>query len=355
MGVKFLEKSRRKQFGPDGRGLRCVVVAVEQKKKSHLLRATHRLPPYLLVRVPGLKKRQRVLLDVHAVGRRVRHQQMAGPPWPTAGKLRPGYRMSCGRQSPAAYYQPFADGEAELGTVGAVIRTLPDNRYYAITAAHVIIDVGDGKIDLRLTDHAIGAVGPDWVTVAADKFIPASNILAGQYVYDTAALEVPQGFYNDGTAFSFLDPQPSWPNNFQGKFATSDDVDHAVLGQGMDGFVWVQRGGAYASLLPINLIHVTTHFDTEVETWSGGVKPIRYGPLYNYDFTNGWTEGGDSGAPVFIYAKDNPTEVRFLGFHFIANEKEQKWWAVCAENFLARNFGVLNRDFVFAGFDQSVG
>jgi hypothetical protein len=312
----------------DYRGGLCIKVSVVKKMKTAEIRPADRIPGSITVSVPGSKRRARIPIDVVEIGSA--KQAEAERPWPSAGALRVGRLFSFGRQTAPAGSTPFADGDAVLGTTGALLRA--GQSWFATSAGHVFTETCKDKYDRPEGVRAVGCQDRSWERVQGADFSPAT-IKLGTRISDVMIFAVPAALRPDGGR--------GWPPGFAGKIATTKDIEAALDATTTTGFVWVERGAGIPTRIPIDLQEGLQHFKPLVRCGNQQVE-FAYVFTWRCRFTEAAnTLGGDSGAPVFL---DAP-EPRLLGFHFL--EAGEYSYAMDALLFFRQYVGEPGTDFDF--------
>ncbi len=336
LGRKYYESEERGGTRPHSTLGLCVAIWVKEKVNTTELPQNERIPKYLMVKVRGHERPVRVMTDVVVVGdnniNNDNDGEEAGDNWPTAGDVRPGARHSCSLARIGSRRGRFADGDAKLGTTGALIKIGTDA--YGTTAAHTVISVSKGEHNAPSHPRGFGVKGKDWIRIQPSAFFPGT-IRVGPHIRDALLFLVPNSFTAAG--------DDVWPPDFHGRLATDEDITATLDTDDLSGFVWVERNGE--------------RIKRPCSVWqgSGSVRRrttralLQYSFVWMYRFRSDGdqhrTKGGDSGAGVFIRAA-NGSEDRLLGLHFF--RKNDVAYAVDAENFLRSTAGVPGIDFTFA-------
>ncbi|MFO0795450.1 MAG: hypothetical protein U0586_15465 [Candidatus Brocadiaceae bacterium] len=334
IGRKFKEKEGCYAPLSNAAGGLCIKVFVRKKRNFDTLTRKERIPQYMVVRVPG-KGRVRVLLDVVEVGQ-PSLSATSTPNWPTADRIDVGRRFGFGRSTVSENRGTFRDGEKiMIGTVGSLLVMDSGRTHWATSAGHVFIDVSNGDYNSPDGDHALGFHEKQWFKISSDSFLP-TNIMKNRHITDAMLFKIPGEFVSERIL---------WPHGFNGKIATSEDIDAAIRDENTNGLLWVERNGS-AQCLDIDLMVPVDFFSPLVG--SG----MNYGFVWQYRYMGDEeTIEGDSGSPVFINsAKGNG--VRLLGFHFMHNLDLHHGYAVDANSFFLRLSYIPGRDFIFKGFEN---
>jgi len=340
IGRRFHESANGYSPQRDAHDGLCLKIFVERKRDAVPRR--ERIPKWLVVSVPGRRKRVRVDVDVVAAGdpsrRREPARQDAGRAWPHHGLIDPGHLFAFGRAPAAQTPSPFRPSDAELGTTGALLRFV-DGSKWAVSAGHVFTSPCDDRYGAPTTPRALGVRDATWDTTAADGFYPPT-ILGSIGIRDLMLFPVPPQFLPaDGAA--------TWPDGFDGTLATQADIERAILDERPTAFLWVDRYGARPRALPVDLEAAIPVFEARVKC-SGATRSFTYVTTWPLRFLPGaeTTIGGDSGAPVFLWGEDNTT-CRMLGMHFL--EWKNHSFAMDARSFLREVLlSELGRDVFFA-------
>lgn len=339
IGRKFKEKKWR--YAPESKthGGLCIKIFLRKKCKPEELSKKNNIPKYLVILMPDGVTKTRVLLDIEEIGQ----PYLAYPAetlahdWPTAGCINVGRIFSFGHKTVIDNDGSFKKGEAELGTVGCVIIKIEDGTQWATSAGHVFINMIDDNYDAPAGPRALGIYDRGWVKIPAESFRPEST-RENNYITDAYLFKVPE---------EYVSRRVSWPTEFDGQFATNEDIDAAIHDEHTNGFIWVERIGANNEIqkIPIDLM-------ADMQSLSINIKGVQmtYGFTWKYRFTEGFkTIGGDSGSSVFIYSKDRK-KARLLGFHFLHDSAIG--YAVSGKVFFYGLSLIPGQNFNFKGFEN---
>jgi hypothetical protein len=336
IGRKFSERKGKYGPAPKKTGGFAVKIFVKEKRETHELQPSQRIPRSISVHPKGRSQKTRVLLDVVAAGTAKQEgalQQGSGG-WPTAKSIMPGRRFSFGNDVASRTSGAFQNGEAELGTTGALIEKNGD--YWATSAGHVFVRTCAGRFNAPRGLRALGVDGNQWTAVPDTSFFPATISRRGM-IRDAMLFLVPPAFVPS--------PRVTWPTDFRGELSTQEDIQAALMSEDSCGFIWVERSGSSVRA-DIDLQAGVPFFDTAV-TCEGSQIAFSYGFVWQMRFMTAMqTIGGDSGAPVFLNGADG--SLRLLGFHFLAASDQGTAYAVDAKGFLRDVAGELNTDYRFA-------
>lgn len=326
VGRKFSESRGEYAKGDAALSELCVQIMVDVKRDSESLPRAHRLPKFILVPDPANGQRKRVNLDVLSVSRPVLQLSSHVHTWPTAGVIEMGRIFVFGQQSADTASGRFDGGDAEIGTVGALLKR-GGGVVLAVTAGHVFIDTCADDLSAPVDARRLGVQGKDWRRIPARSFKPSQLINDDSLVEDAICLAIPS---------DMVSSDPQWPAGFDGMVAGVDDILAAIRSDGGRGFTWVERPGVANARLDIDLM-------TSIDDFSPimcGSERISYTRVWKYRYSGETTVAGDSGAGVFIRTSDNAS-IRLLGFHFMLDRDNEHGYAVDARSFLVAAFGGL--------------
>jgi hypothetical protein len=314
VGRKFRE--RESKFAPlrNKRQPFCIKVYVKKKKPRSKLGPRTLLPKFIEVKVPYGSRRGRVPIDVVAV-RTPRAQRSTGQfqgseqdRWPTddpANTVAAGRLITFGFRR--AVSQPtgnFSDGEATLGTIGAVIETR-NGTLAAITAGHVFAIFCGGQFETPQDFRGLGAQGRKWWNLGMNAILPSTLRFGQGQLFDTAIFRIPQPIRPPLGNY--------WPEGFRGRMATTDDYAVALQRRPPNAALWIERNGR-SEMLTCVLEGVVSPFGAKTCGNSG--PQYLYPRVVQTRFlgTAPASIKGDSGAGLYITSADG-NERRLLAFH----------------------------------------
>lgn len=333
IGRKFHESENCYSKNSSSNGGLCIMIFVDNKINSAELPRSHRIPSSITVQVPGKKVRCSVQLDVMAAGKPKLQAELHKHEWPTAGEMNVGRIFSFGYSLADEPNGVFERGEAELGTVGAIIKR-GQKTFLAVTAAHVFINTCGEDLSAPQGDRKVGVQEKKWLR-SPDRSFKPTTLGDSTLLMDAMCMAIIK---------DILPKRISWPPLFDYQLATYDDIQAAIYANEVGGFVWVERPGMPVEGLRLDLLAGLDEF----RPWVCPDKRSEYGFVWPYRFLDEFTIGGDSGAGVFVPAH-NKAAVRLLGFHFLCDEDSGRGYAVDARLFFNRTFrAALGKGYIFA-------
>jgi hypothetical protein len=322
LGRKFFESTN--QYAPRTltTGGLCIQIFVDKKVSLEKIPKNARIPKYITVVDQMSRTRKRVRLDVMTVSNPKLQGSTYKHDWPSAEVINVGRLFTFGTDVADRASGVFKSGEAELGTVGAIIKR-SNGAYLAVSAGHVFANPCGQDLSAPQGDRRVGVEGKHWSRIPDRSFKPTR-------------LEN-SGLFRDALCMAIIDKmlprRVSWPPLFDYKLATDEDIRAAIDADDVRGFVWVDRDGAPLEGLKIDVM-------SGVDDFAPLICPqgrVPYGFVWPYRYLEESTVGGDSGAGVFIQAADQAA-IRLLGFHFLFDADNGRGYAIDAGQFLRSTF-----------------
>lgn len=317
----------------------CIKVFVRRKLKK--IKPKEKLPRWIAIRPRGSRRSARVGLDVVSVlsggkGKpgRLTADSRGGP---TAGMIDVGHLFACTTQTVPDPLPPgFSPEDANLGTVGAVVRSADGAVVHAVSASHVFIELCQGEVNAPNDKRAVSVAKSQWELLTAGSFRPLT-VAMDSCLRDALAFRIPP---------NIRPSLPHWPDGFTGELATQEDIERAILADSASGFVWVERRGlARPRMIPVDLEAMADPLVLPVHC-QGGDKDLAFIQTWRFRFMTGPgrpadeqnTLPGDSGSGVFLWSENN-SDCRLLGFHFYETDDQTQSYAADADWFLKQAFG----------------
>jgi len=368
VGVPFNEK--RSHYHRGERSKMGVKVFVWQKKtKDEITKVKTRkssrgkvgmLPKQIVVGPPLVSRRTEIPVDVVSCAPPCK-RDVAGElqrfrdnrPWPSAGAIAVGRLFGVTLPNvpipaPAAL---LAENQVDLGTVGALVETIPSSSLWGVTSAHVFMRTCAGQTNPPEDSdpRAVGGKANQWASVPLGGYRPLDfTIGSRRALVDAIAFEIPNG----------LGARASWPPGFKGALAPMSEIQQAVTSVEGTGFIWVEREpGGRPTRIPVDLeammadpINLNIQCGNK-DVWipHAQVWPLRLLPATGNSESSG-TLAGDSGAGVFLQLPGSD-EPKLFGFHFFrwdsgpSPSQGPHAWAVRAKSFLEAAFGAFDVNF----------
>lgn len=311
----------------------CLKILVKAKVKKKALPPGHRIPHWIVIPARGSRRGVRVVCDVvtsggHRSRRRGRERPRGGfqegHGWPTAGAIRPG-RLFVFAHSETPLPSVLHKDISKIGTMGAVIRLKSNQGIYGVTAGHTFTQPCQNDFSIPRGNLGMGARSQEWTRMERDNFFPPS-IDTGPFIRDVVLFNMP-AFWDPGAGRLL-------PSKFLGELATPQDRQSALEATDENGLVVVERRTAQGTFelheIPVDLAEGFP--DLLAEACGAGNGKLPFGLTWRLRFTRSiaqpsdnsvTTIPGDSGAPVYIRAADQPGSYRLLGFHFLELENTQ--------------------------------
>lgn len=346
IGRRYREKTRSyakpTRRDRDVIGSMSIKLYVREKLPQSRVSPSEKIPRWIMVRDPLAGRMVRVPLDVMSVGvprlSQDRNIGTASTSATGAGFIAPGNQFHCGIDGAQAPSGPVDPQRFIPGTCGALIRRL-DGITFATSAAHVfLVTCSQEFLIPDKSRQVVGYGGSNWVALPDTSFLPQDIRLTTDSISicDALLFVVP----------SLLVPGSNvWPPNFLKRFSTAAEIEAACQREDVTGFIWVQRG-TIRDRIQIDLHSAIQSFTTSVRCGDREVE-FNFGFVWHLILKSGATQGGDSGAPVFLELSSSGG-CSLLGFHFLHNERKQTAYAVDARSFLQGLVGSMGVHYSFA-------
>ena len=274
-------------------------------------------------------------------------------PWPSAGAIAVGrlFGVSLPNVPIPAPGGSLAENQVDLGTVGALVETIPSSSLWGVTSAHVFVRTCAGQTNPPEDSdpRGVGGKADQWAPVPLGGYRPLDfTIGSSRALVDAIAFEIPAS----------LTTSASWPPGFKGELAPMSEIQQAVTSVESTGFIWVEREpGGRPTKVPVDLeammadpINLNIQCgDQTVWISHAQVWPLRLLPAAGNSESFG-TLAGDSGAGVFLQLPGSD-EPKLFGFHFFrwdsgpSDNQGPHAWAVRAKSFLEAAFGAFDVNF----------